>query len=88
MAESGFPQVGYNPDTWFGFFAPTGTSATVVTKLNMEVNASLRTPEIASVMGRFGFEAKISSVKEFSALLATEKEKWPPLLKAAGLGPE
>lgn len=88
MAESGFPQVGYDPDTWFGFFAPTGTSNTVATKLNMEVNASLRTPEIAAVMARFGFEAKISSIKEFSALLVTEKEKWPPLLRAAGLKAE
>ena len=27
MAELGLPQVGYNPDTWFGFFAPGANAA-------------------------------------------------------------
>ena len=85
MAELGLPQVGYNPDTWFGFFAPGATPQAVISKLNAEINSSLTSAEITATMARFGFDAKISSVHEFSAFLAAEKEKWPPLLRAAGL---
>ena len=86
--ESGLPQVGYNPDTWFGFLAPTGTATNVVAKLNAEINASLASTEITATLKRFGFDVKISSVQEFSDFLASEKGKWPSLLKAADLKPE
>ena len=38
MTESGYPQVGYNPDVWVGFLAPAGTPAEVVDKINAAVN--------------------------------------------------
>ncbi len=42
MIESGYPQVGYNPDVWVGFLAPAGTpDAVVVDKINAAVNESL-----------------------------------------------
>ena len=41
MTESGLPQVGFNPDVWLGFFAPAGTPAAVIDKLNTAINDSL-----------------------------------------------
>ena len=47
MTESGYPEVGYNPDVWLGVLAPIGTPAAIVEKLNREVNATLKSEEMA-----------------------------------------
>ena len=88
MIESGLPQVGYNPDTWFGFLAPAGTPSAVINKLNTEINASLKSQELMATLAGLGFDAKITTPQEFDAFLATEKQKWPPLLRAAGIKAE
>ncbi len=88
MTESGLPQVGYNPDTWLGFLAPADTPSAVTDKLNTEINASLKSPELKASLARLGFEPKITTPQEFAVFLAAERQKWPPLLKAAGLKAE
>jgi tripartite-type tricarboxylate transporter receptor subunit TctC len=88
MTESGFPQVGFNPDVWMGLFAPAGTPLAIVDKLNREVNAVLQSAEMAPALKRFGYEVKITSPAEFGAFFAAELRKWPPLLRAAGIKPQ
>jgi len=87
MTESGFPQVGFNPDVWMGVFAPAGTPSAVVDKLNREVNAVLKSDEMAPALKRFGYQAKITTPSEFSAFFASDLRKWPTILRAAGLKP-
>jgi tripartite-type tricarboxylate transporter receptor subunit TctC len=88
MIESGLPQVGFNPDVWLGILGPAGMPAAVVDRLNSEVNASLQSPEMKAVLARLGFEPKAMTPREFEAFFAAEIQKWPPLLRAAGLKPE
>jgi tripartite-type tricarboxylate transporter receptor subunit TctC len=88
MAESGYPQVGFNPDVWMGLFAPAGTPSTIVDKLNHEMNVVLQSAEMAPSLKRFGYEAKIASPAEFHAFFLAELQKWPPVLRAIGLQPQ
>ena len=88
MAESGYPQVGFNPDVWMGILAPAGTPAAVIEKLNRDVNAVLKSDEIAPALKRFGYEAKITTPAEFELFFAAELRKWPPILEATGLKPQ
>jgi tripartite-type tricarboxylate transporter receptor subunit TctC len=88
MAESGYPQVGFNPDVWMGVLAPAGTPAAIVEKLNREVNATLKSEEMAPALKRFGYEAKITTPAEFEAFFAGEFKKWPPILQTTGLKPQ
>lgn len=88
MIESGFPHVGFYPDVWMGIFAPAGTPPAVVDKLNREINAVLKSAEMAPALSRFGYEAKITTPAEFAAFFKTELQKWPPRLRAAGLKPQ
>jgi len=88
MTESGLPQVGFNPDVWMGIFAPAGTPSAVVDKLNREINAVLKSDEMAPSLKRFGYEAKITTPAEFELFFAAELLKWPPVLRAAGLKPQ
>ena len=88
MTESGLPQVGFNPDVWVGFFGPTGMAIPVVTKLNMEINESLKSPEVNAVLRKLALEPKISTPQEFATFVADEMQKLPPIVRAAGLKPE
>ena len=88
MTESGYPQVGFNPDVWLGIFAPAGTPAAVVDKLNREVGAVMMSDEMAPHLKRFGYEAKTATPAEFTEFVAAELKKWPPVLKATGLQPQ
>jgi tripartite-type tricarboxylate transporter receptor subunit TctC len=88
MTESGLPQVGFNPDVWLGILAPSATPTAVIDKLNREINESLRSPEMTATLAKLGFEAKTTTPREFAVFLAGEREKWPPLLAAAGLKAE
>src|SRR5262245_32801258 len=54
MIESGYPQVGFHPDVWQGILAPVGTPAPIVERLNAEINAVLKTPEVRTGLGRLG----------------------------------
>jgi len=87
MIESGLPQVGFNPDVWLGFLGPAGMDGAVVNKLNIEINESLKSPEVMIAVQKLGLDTKVTTPQEFSVFLAAEMRKWPPLLRAAGLKP-
>jgi tripartite-type tricarboxylate transporter receptor subunit TctC len=86
--ESGFPKIGFHPDVWMGIFGPAGTPPAIVEKLNRELNALMQSAEMAPALRRFGYEAKISTPAEFTAFVAGEVKRWPPILKAAGIKPQ
>ena len=88
MIESGYPQVGFNPDVWVGIFAPAGTHAAIIDRLNREVNDVLISAEMAPTLKQFGYEAKITTPSEFAAFFEAELRKFPPLLRAVGLQPQ
>jgi len=88
MAESGLPQVGFNPDVWLGLLAPAGTPRSAVERINSAVNDSLKSPELLATYTKLGFEPKAMTPQEFAAFLAVEVRKWPPLLRAAGVKAE
>jgi tripartite-type tricarboxylate transporter receptor subunit TctC len=85
MSESGFPQL--TREDWTGFWAPAGTPATIVTRLNGEINAALKTPEMKAAMKKLGFEPKIGSAQEFAAFIRDELDVWTPAAKAARILP-
>ena len=88
MTESGYPQVGFNPDVWMGVFAPAGTPAAIVDKLNREVNAVMKSDEMKPALQRFGYDARSTTPAEFATFFAGELRKWPPILKASGITPQ
>jgi tripartite-type tricarboxylate transporter receptor subunit TctC len=88
MAESGYPEVGYNPDVWLGFLAPIGTPDPIVRRLNAAVGEALASAEMKPVLGKLGFEPMATTPEQFAAFVAVELKKWPPLLQAAGLKAE
>jgi tripartite-type tricarboxylate transporter receptor subunit TctC len=82
MIESGFPELTLSSTV--GILAPARTPASVINKLNSEVNESLKSSELKLNMLKAGYEAKVGSPQNFSALLAEELQRWLPIAKETG----
>ena len=84
--ESGYPT--YALDTWTGFFAPSGTSAEVVAKLNREIAVALATPAVREHLAATGAQAAVTSPAEFAAFVRGEWESYGKLVRKLQLKPE
>jgi tripartite-type tricarboxylate transporter receptor subunit TctC len=87
--EVGVPGL-YN-STWYGFWAPKGTSKEVVAKLNAAANEAMADPEFKKQLLGQGLEMPPSDQRTPEALGAWQKaeiEKWWPIIKAAGIKAE
>jgi tripartite-type tricarboxylate transporter receptor subunit TctC len=86
VAESGLPQLELN--AWTGILAPAGTPAAMVDMLNAAVNDGLRSAELQKSFAGMSFDTKVMSPGQFAAFFAAEAQRWPPIIKAAGIKPE
>ncbi|HJW53057.1 MAG TPA: tripartite tricarboxylate transporter substrate binding protein [Burkholderiaceae bacterium] len=82
MAESGLQ--GFDVSTWFGVFAPAGTPAPVVAKLNETMTVALRTPELRERLGKMGADAAPLSSAQFAELVRAELSKYEKVVKFSG----
>jgi tripartite-type tricarboxylate transporter receptor subunit TctC len=83
IAESGVS--GYSVTGWYGFYAPAGTPAAIVKRLNDEARKALFNPEVKTRLEKAGNEPVASSPEEFAAFMRTEIDKWAKVVKAANI---
>lgn len=79
MVESGYQ--GFEADQWYGVVAPKGTPATVVTKLNQQINAALNSPELKTRLSNEGAVAAPISPQAFGQYIASEIARWRPVIQ-------
>jgi tripartite-type tricarboxylate transporter receptor subunit TctC len=82
LAEAGLK--GFEVSNWTGVFAPAGTPAAIVTKLNAEIVRVMRLPEVQERLPRQGLTFTPGSPQQFAAFVKSEKDKWGALVKAIG----
>jgi tripartite-type tricarboxylate transporter receptor subunit TctC len=78
--EAGVP--GYEAVGWFGVVGPAGLPAPIVQRLNQEIAAALKSPEIEKILVDAGNEPFSASPQEFSAMIREETKKWAEVIKA------
>jgi tripartite-type tricarboxylate transporter receptor subunit TctC len=83
IAESGYP--GFEALAWNGVLVPAGTPKAVITRLNTEINAVLKEPDVVQKMHGFGFDLIGGTPEDFGALIRGEAAKWAPVIKKVGL---
>ena len=68
---------GYEVEIWWGMFAPAGTPAPLVARLNTEINSIINTPEMRERFAVEGAEPTSSVTPEqFDAYVRKELDKW------------
>ena len=83
LKELGLPDL--EVDTWYGVFVPAGTPKSVITKLNSELNAVLKEPDVRDLLAKQGMIAVGGSSERFGALVQSELKRWPRVVAAAGI---
>lgn len=73
---------------WHGLYAPKGTPADVLVKLNTALKAALKDPEFLKkeeALGAVVVSDKRTAPAEHKKFVAAEIAKWGPIIKAAGI---
>jgi tripartite-type tricarboxylate transporter receptor subunit TctC len=79
MIESG--QTGFEVTSWYGLFAPTGTSKEVTERLNHELNKILSTAEMKDRLAKMGSAVVNGSSDEFASFIRSELPRWADAVK-------
>jgi len=79
---------GFESSQWWGMFAPPGTPADVIEKLNAEVGRMLADADVKARFTNEGAEAIGGSARDLAAYLKADYEKWGKVVKDAGIRPE
>jgi tripartite-type tricarboxylate transporter receptor subunit TctC len=81
--ESGLP--GFEAAFWIGLFAPAGTPAEVVNKLNAEINRALNSAEAKERFLKLGIDALPGSPAQFGKILSADLKRWASTIESAGI---
>jgi tripartite-type tricarboxylate transporter receptor subunit TctC len=83
IAESGVP--GFEALTWYGVMAPAKTPRAIVDKLQKEIAAIVRMPDVKQTFVSQGNEAVASTPDEFAKVVKSDADKWGALGKKLGV---
>ena len=79
VAASGLP--GYESGSVYGIFAPAGTPAAIVQRINLEVRQILERPDLHEKFLGIGLEATGSTPQQFSTLMRAEMTRMGKLIQ-------
>ena len=86
VAESGLP--GFEAIVWNAVFAPAGTPAGIIGKLNAGIGAALRLPEVAGRLRELGSEPSSVPPEAVGRRFASDFETWGRVIRDLGLRSE
>jgi tripartite-type tricarboxylate transporter receptor subunit TctC len=72
-------------ETWYGVFAPAGTPAAAVARINADLNALLKQAEVRALLEKQGMSAEGGTPERFGGLVKSELARWSRVVKAAGI---
>ncbi len=84
-ANAAFPELptiadccaaGFDVSAWDGIFAPAGTSAAIVTRINTAMRRALADPELQKQLAARGADVAPLSPAEFGAFVKAEIQRW------------
>lgn len=83
LEEAGYK--GFDADSYFGFYAPAGTPADVIERVNREVNKILASAETRSRILELGGEVAPMTPAEFGQRATTDSKRFGKLIEERGL---
>lgn len=79
---------GYSAVAWIGLFAPAGTPASIVEKLNAEVKKIQQDPDVKPYMTAQGLDMQWLSPASFANLVKSDETKYAKVVHDLGIQPE
>ena len=81
VAESGVP--GYAATSWNAVAAPAKTPRAVIDRLNREINAALKAPDVVEKLAAQGVTARGGTPEDMRRLVAADVDKWRRVIEQA-----
>ena len=82
-AEAGMS--GFVLSAWFGLVATAGSPQPVIRRLNAEVQKSLAAADVRDAILKLGLDPAGGTADQFAAQIAYENDRWPAIVRAAGI---
>jgi len=86
LAEAGLK--GVDVDMWYGFFAPKGTPADIIDRLNREIVAILSASEAKAAFEAQGLIPATSTPAQLGEIVARDRRRWADVVAKRGIQPE
>jgi len=86
VAESGVP--GYMAESWYGLYAPAGTPADVVARLNTSVALAVQAPAFKSLEQVEGLTIAVGPPAELDRYVRGEAARWQELISKSNIKSE
>jgi tripartite-type tricarboxylate transporter receptor subunit TctC len=86
IAESGLP--GYEAIGWNGILAPARTPPAIVERVQREVVAALRSPDVRAQLEAQAVDPVGNTPEEFARIIRADIAKWGGVLRRAGIQPD
>jgi tripartite-type tricarboxylate transporter receptor subunit TctC len=83
LREQGLPDL--EVETWYAAFAPAGTPAEAVGKVNADLNRVLKDPPIRDLLAKQGMTPAGGPPERLGGLVKSELARWTRVVKAAGI---
>jgi len=83
FSELGFK--GIDVEMWYAFYLPAKAPQPVVDRLNKELVAVIKMPEVRDVLGRAGLDAASSTPDELAAVAAKDYPRWGRVIQVKGI---
>jgi tripartite-type tricarboxylate transporter receptor subunit TctC len=82
FAEQGYKELVFSE--WIGFFAPGGTPAPVVQRVNTALRGALAQKDVVDGLAVMGLETTSSTPEQLAKLLKESYDRWGPIVKKIG----
>jgi tripartite-type tricarboxylate transporter receptor subunit TctC len=76
---------GFSNDGWYGIFAPAGTPAPIINKLNAEMKRASANAEFSKHIESIGMEPAGSTPQELREWVRSELARWTKVVRDAGI---
>lgn len=86
IAEQGYAN--FEIGLWFGVWAPAGTPAAIVNKINQDINKAMQDPEVKTAYETKGIKATPMSPAEFTKFVREEMNKYQKIAREAAIEPQ
>ena len=83
LEEAGFPDLNLN--TWYGFFAPSGTPGAVVARISALFGQVMAEPAIGAKLDEMGLVPAYLDAAAFGASIQAQRGRWRALIGRTGL---
>ena len=81
--EQGYPTLDFN--LWHGMIGPKGIPGEIVARMNSELDAVLKSPEVSGRLAEDGVIAMGGTSQAFMATIRAEVERWQTFIKRTGI---